>query len=203
MGKVVVTEFITIDGVIEDPGGSEKTERGGWAFRADSGPDGEAFKFAELQASDAQLLGRITYDGFAQAWPTIEAGEFSEKMNGMPKFVVSSTLEDPSWNNTSVIKGDLAAEVAALKAQFDGDILVAGSAQLARALFAHDLVDELHLIICPALDGAKGAPSVFDSTETEADQRAPVTAMTLESSQTMEGGAMLLRYRIQNADPRG
>jgi dihydrofolate reductase len=155
MGKVVVTEFITLDGVIEDPGGAEKTERGGWAFRFEGGPEVETFKFEELVQSDAQLLGRITYDGFAQAWPTMEGtGEFGEKMNGMPKFVVSSTLRDPAWNNTSVLTGHLAADVGALKERFDGDILVAGSAQLARALFAHDLVDELHLVVYPVILGA-------------------------------------------------
>ena len=155
MGKVVVTEFITLDGVIEDPGGAEKTERGGWAFRFEGGPEADAFKFNELIQSDAQLLGRITYDGFARAWPTMEGtGEFGEKMNAMPKFVVSSTLKDPEWSNTSVLTGHLGADVGALKEQFDGDILVAGSAQLVRSLFAHDLVDELHLMVFPVLLGA-------------------------------------------------
>src|SRR5713226_723883 len=137
MGKLVVTEFITLDGVIEDPGGSEKTERGGWAFRHDAGEEGEKFKLDELMASDAQLLGRVTYEGFAQAWPTMEVGEFGEKMNGMPKFVVSKTLTNPKWNNTTVVSGDLAEEVGRLKQQFTGDILVAGSAQLVNALLAN------------------------------------------------------------------
>jgi dihydrofolate reductase len=155
MGKLVVTEFVTLDGVMEDPGGAEKFERGGWAFKFDQGEEGGKFKFGELAAADAQLLGRVTYEGFAKAWPTMEGtGEFGEKMNGMPKFVVSSTLADPSWNNTTVIGGDLPAEVGKLKEQFAGDILVAGSAQLAQSLLEHDLVDELHLMVFPIVLGA-------------------------------------------------
>ena len=153
MGKLVVTEFMTLDGVMEDPGG-QHGGRGGWAFKFDQGPDGQKFKFDELMASDAQLLGRVTYEGFAQAWPTMEAGKFGEKMNGMPKFVVSKTLESPEWNNTTVLKGDLAEEVRKLKEQFAGDILVAGSAKLVQSLLAHDLVDELHLMVFPILLGA-------------------------------------------------
>jgi dihydrofolate reductase len=152
MGKVVVTEFITLDGVIEDPGGAEGG-RGGWAFRYEAGPDSAAFKFDELKASDAQLLGRVTYEGFAKAWPTMEAGEFGEKMNAMPKYVVSRTLGDPEWNNTTVLQGDLASDVAWLKQEYDGDILVAGSAQLVQALLANNLVDELHLIVYPVVLG--------------------------------------------------
>jgi dihydrofolate reductase len=157
MGRIVVTEFITLDGVIEDPGGAEKSERGGWAFKFDSGEEGGKVKNDELMASDAQLLGRVTYEGFAAAWPTMEGtGEFGEKMNGMPKFVVSSTLEDPEWNNTTVVKGDLGEIVADLKGRFEGDILVAGSAQLVQGLLARDLVDELHLMVYPlALGGGK------------------------------------------------
>src|SRR5438034_3810836 len=129
MGKLVVTEFITLDGVIEDPGGSEAFERGGWAFQFERGPEGDQFKVEELTASDAQLLGRTTYEGFAAAWPSRE-GEFADKFNAMPKFVYSSTLRDPEWNNTTVLGGDLAEEVASLKERFEGDIVVAGSAQL-------------------------------------------------------------------------
>ena len=133
MGKLVVTEFITLDGVIEDPGGAEEFERGGWAFQFDRGDQGDKFKFDELMASDAQLLGRVTYEGFAKAWPTMEGtGGFGEKMNEMPKFVVSTTLQNPTWNNTTVIERRPPHEVAKLKERFAGDILVAGSAQLRR-----------------------------------------------------------------------
>jgi dihydrofolate reductase len=156
VGKLVVTEFVTLDGVMQDPGGAEKDafERGGWAFRADRGADGDAFKLQELMASDAQLLGRVTYEGFARAWPSMQGtGEFGEKMNGMPKFVVSTTLEQADWNNTTILRGDLSEEVTALKQRFDGDILVAGSATLVQSLLERDLVDELHLMVFPVLLG--------------------------------------------------
>src|SRR5947199_10240244 len=139
MGNLVVTEFVTVDGVFEAPGGGEEFEHGGWAFKFDRGPEGDKFKSDELEAADAQLLGRVTYEGFAKAWPTMEGtGSFGEKMNAMPKFVVSSTLENPEWTNTTVLEGDLAAEVGKLKEQFDGDILVAGSGRLVQALLEHD-----------------------------------------------------------------
>jgi dihydrofolate reductase len=155
MGRVVVTEFISLDGVIESPGGGEGYKHDGWTFAFDTGDEGNQFKVDELMASDAQLLGRVTYEGFAAAWPTMEGtGEFGEKMNAMPKFVVSTTLKDPEWNNTTVLSGDLADEVGKLKQQFDGDILVAGSAQLVQSLLAGGLVDELRLMVFPVVLGA-------------------------------------------------
>src|SRR5579872_878576 len=158
MGKLVVTEFISLDGVVEDPGGAEGSANGGWTFKFDQG-EGGMFKFQELQASDAQLLGRVTYEGFAKAWPTMEGtGEFGEKMNGMPKFVVSSTLEHPTWNNTTVLEGDLTDEVGKLKEQFSGDILVAGSAKLVQSLLERDLVDQLNLMVFPVVLGAGKRP---------------------------------------------
>ncbi|HEY4346063.1 MAG TPA: dihydrofolate reductase family protein [Gaiellaceae bacterium] len=154
MGKVVVTEFLTLDGVMEDPGGGETFDRGGWAFKFDRGAEGDKFKFDELEAADAQLLGRVTYEGFAKAWPTMEAGEFGEKMNSMPKFVVSSTLTSAEWNNSTVLSGSLADEVATLKARYEGNILVAGSARLVQSLLAEGLVDELRLMVFPVVLGA-------------------------------------------------
>ena len=185
MGNLVVTEFVTLDGVIEDPGGGDKSARGGWAFQFDRGAEGDKFKLDELMASDAQLLGRVTYEGFAAAWPTMEGtGAFGEKMNAMPKFVVSSTLEDPTWNNTTVLRGDLVSEVGGLKERFAGDILVAGSAQLVQALFAHDLVDELRLMVFPVVLGAgkrlfADAPSTVPLTLVEARQTGAVATLTL------------------------
>jgi len=143
MGKLVVTEFITLDGVIEEPG---------WSFEFNRGDEGEKFKGDELKTADAQLLGRVTYQGFAKAWPSMtEAGGFGEKMNGMPKYVVSTTLTDADadWNNSTVIRDDVAGQVSRLKEQVAGDILVAGSAQLVRTLAEHDLVDEYRLMVYP------------------------------------------------------
>ena len=188
MGKLVVTEFISLDGVIEDPGGAEQYRHGCWTFKFDQGDEGGKLKFGELMAADAQLLGRVTYDGFAKAWPTMEGtGEFGEKMNAMPKFVVSTTLEDPTWNNTTVLKGgsDLVQEVDALKQQFAGDILVAGSAKLVQSLLAEDLVDELHLMVFPiALGGGKrlfadGAEAT-SLTLTETKQSGAVAILILQ-----------------------
>ena len=153
MGKLVVTEFITVDGVIEDPGGAEGFERGGWAFQFQRGEEGDKFKLGELTAADAQLLGRRTYEGFAAAWPsrTDEAG-FADKMNSMPKYVVSTTLDSADWNNTTILRD--VAEVARIKEAHEGDVLVAGSATLVQALVDRDLVDELRLMIFPVVLGA-------------------------------------------------
>jgi dihydrofolate reductase len=154
MSKIVVSQFMTLDGVIEDPGGSEATDRGGWAFKFDRGPEGDKFKLDEVMAADSLLLGRVTFEGFAAAWPdrTDEVG-FADKFNGMRKYVVSSTLEDPSWNNSTVIKGDVAAEIAKLKQEPGGDILVNGSAQLVQTLTENDLVDEYRIMVFPIVLG--------------------------------------------------
>jgi dihydrofolate reductase len=156
MGKLVVTEFITLDGVIEGPGGDGEYEHAGWSFKFNRGDEGDRFKFDELMASDAQLLGRVTYEGFAKAWPTITGtGEFGEKMNAMPKFVVSTTLTDDGavWTNTTVIRDNVAGQVSRLKEGMAGDVLVAGSARLVRTLAQHDLVDEYRLMLFPIVLG--------------------------------------------------
>ena len=144
MRRLIVSEFVTLDGVMEDPGGAEGFDRGGWAFKFERGPDGDAFKGEEVFGSDALLLGRRTYQGFAAAWPerSDDAG-FADRMNSIAKYVVSGTLERADWNNTTVIGGDLAEGVRALKSQQGGDILVAGSGRLVAGLMEHDLVDEL------------------------------------------------------------
>jgi dihydrofolate reductase len=166
VGKLVVSQFVTVDGVIEDPGGSEGFERGGWAFDFDRGEEGDKFKLDEVFAADALLLGRTTYEGFAAAWPT-RTGEFADKFNTMRKYVVSTTLESPDWNNSVVVKGDVAAEVSRLTQEHDGDVLVNGSAQLVRKLLDDDLVDEYRLMVFPVVlgsgkrlfsDGARRAP---------------------------------------------
>ena len=155
MGRIVVTEFVSLDGVIEDPGGSEDFKYGGWSFEIERGDEGDRFKLDEALNSDALLLGRKTYEGFAAAWPSMEdpAG-FADKMNSMPKYVVSSTLENPEWSNSTVLKGDLAEAVGKLKQEIGGVILVAGSAQLAQSLIELDLVDEVRLMVFPVVLGS-------------------------------------------------
>jgi dihydrofolate reductase len=153
MGKIVVTEFVSLDGVMEDPGGSENFKHGGWSFAFDRGKDGDKFKLDEALESEALLLGRVTYEGFAAAWPSRE-GEFADKFNNMPKYVVSSTLDDAEWSNSTVIKGDVPAEVQKLKDQVDGDIVVHGSARLTQTLVEHDLVDEFRLMVFPVVLGS-------------------------------------------------
>src|SRR3954466_12144238 len=133
MGRIVVTEFISLDGVIEDPGGSEDFKHGGWSFAFSRGEEGDKFKLDQTMGSAGLLLGRTTYEGFADAWPSRD-GEFADKFNTMPKYVVSSTLKDPEWTNTTVLDGDLAEEVGKLREGGDGNIVVHGSAQLAQAL---------------------------------------------------------------------
>lgn len=153
MGRIVVTEFISLDGVVEDPGGSENFKYGGWTFEIDRGEDGGRFKLDETMGSEALLLGRVTYEGFADAWPTRD-GEFADKFNTMPKYVVSSTLKEPDWNNSTVLEGGLTSAVDALRDRHDGDIVVHGSVQLVQALIENDLVDELRLMVFPVVLGA-------------------------------------------------
>jgi dihydrofolate reductase len=152
VSRIVVSQFVTVDGVFEDPGGSEKHERGGWAFQFERGPEGDKFKLDEVMASDALLLGRVTFEGFAAAWPS-RTGEFADKFNGMRKYVVSSTLGEPEWNNSVVIRENIADEVSRLRQADGGDILVNGSAQLVRALMEHELVDEYRLMVFPVVLG--------------------------------------------------
>jgi dihydrofolate reductase len=153
MGKIGVTEFISVDGVIEDPGGAEDFKYSGWSFEYDRGEEGGKFKYDETMGSAALLLGRKTYEGFAKAWPTRD-GDFADKFNSMPKYVVSSTLSDPDWTNTTVLRGDLQDVVPKLRDEVDGDIMVHGSGQLVQGLLEHDLVDELRLMVFPVILGA-------------------------------------------------
>jgi len=152
MRKIVVTEFLTLDGVMEDPGGAEKSAGGGWAFQFQRGPEGDRLKLDELMASDALLLGRVTYQGFAAAWPSM-TGEFADKMNGMTKAVVSTTLAKAEWSNSILIREDIPGAIARLKHEQGHDILVAGSARLVQTLIAHDLVDEYRLMVYPVVLG--------------------------------------------------
>ena len=187
MGRIVVTEFMSLDGVVEDPGGSESFKYGGWSFEIARGEEGDKFKVDEVFSSDALLLGRVTYEGFAAAWPsrTDDVG-FADKFNSMPKYVVSSTLENPEWNNSTVLAGDLATEVAKLKQEHDGDIVVHGSPQLVQALVEHDLVDELRLMVYPVLLGT--GKRLFGETSGKKPLR-------LVSSQVVGDGVAILVYQ--------
>ena len=185
MAKIIVTEFVSLDGVMEDPGGAEDFEYGGWTFEIDRGEEGNRFKLDETMESDGLLLGRVTYEGFAAAWPSRE-GEFADKFNSMPKYVVSSTLDEPDWTNTTVLRGDLTEAVAKLKAEADGNIVVHGSARLVQTLLEHDLVDEVRLMVFPVVLG-KGK-RLFG--ETSGKKR-----LQLVDSRTVGDGVAILVYR--------
>ena len=184
VGRIVVTEYISIDGVVEAPSGTEEFERVGWTDAFSRGPEGDRFKLDETMASDALLLGRVTYDGFAPVWPHFE-GEFADKFNSMPKYVISSTLENPEWNNTTVLRGDVVDEVTKLKQRYEGDIVVHGSPQLAQTLIEHDLVDALHLQVYPVIVGA--GKRLF--AETSATKR-----LRLTEAKTVGDGVHILIY---------
>lgn len=152
MGRIIVTEYVSLDGVMEGPGGGEDYKHVGWTFEFSRGEEGDQFKLDETLGSEALLLGRVTYEGFAAAWPSM-TGEFADRFNSMPKYVVSSTISQGSWTNTTVLSGDLHDEVVDLRRRMDGDIVVHGSAQLAQALLEDDLVDELRLMVFPIVLG--------------------------------------------------
>jgi dihydrofolate reductase len=184
MAKLIVTEFVSLDGVMEDPGGAEDFKYGGWTFEIDRG-EGDKFKLDETMETDALLLGRKTYEGFAAAWPTRE-GEFADKFNSMPKYVVSSTLESPEWNNTHVLKGDVVEAVRKLKDEQDGTIVVHGSGQLAQTLIENDLVDQLNLMVFPVVLGS--GMRLFGATS---DKK----RLKLAESRTVGDGVAILIYR--------
>jgi dihydrofolate reductase len=190
MGRIVVTEFVSLDGVMEDPGGSENFAQGGWSFKISRGDEGDKFKLDETFASDALLLGRVTYEGFAEAWPSRD-GEFADKFNNMPKYVVSSTLDQPEWNNSTVLKGDIVEEVGKLKREQDGDIVVHGSASLVQTLIEHDLVDELRLMVYPVVLGS--GKRLFGDTSDGKPLR-------LVESKVVGDGVSILIYRPAGED---
>jgi dihydrofolate reductase len=190
MGRIVVTEFVSLDGVMEDPGGSENFAHGGWSFKISRGEEGDKFKLDETFASEALLLGRVTYEGFAEAWPSRD-GEFADKFNNMPKYVVSSTLDEPEWNNSTVLKGDIVEEVGKLKREQDGDIVVHGSARLAQTLIEHDLVDELRLMVYPVVLGS--GKRLFGETS-------DMKSLRLVESKVVGDGVSILVYRPAGED---
>jgi dihydrofolate reductase len=193
VGRIVVTEFVSLDGVMEDPGGAEDFKHGGWTFEIERGDEGDKFKLDEALGAAALLLGRVTYEGFAAAWPSRE-GEFADKFNNMPKYVVSSTLGEPEWNNSTVLKGDLVEEVSKLRQGPDGDIVVHGSAQLAQALVAHDLVDELRLMVFPVVLGS--GKRLFGDTSDKKRLR-------LTDSKMVGDGIAILTYEPAGDEAKG
>ncbi len=184
MGRIVVTEFVSLDGVVEDPGGAEDFKHSGWSFEFERGEEGNKFKLDETLDSEALLLGRVTYEGFAAAWPSRE-GEFADKFNDMPKYVVSSTLDKPEWNNTTVLEGDVAESVSKLKREVDGNIVVHGSPRLVQTLLDHDLVDELRLMVFPVALGT--GKRLFGETSDKKPLR-------LKESKTVGEGVAILIY---------
>jgi dihydrofolate reductase len=183
MGRIVVTEFISLDGVIEAPGGGEGFKHDGWSFEFDRGDEGNTFKFDEVIEAEAQLLGRRTYEGFAAAWPSRE-GEFADLFNTMPKYVVSTTLERADWNNTTILRS--LDDVAKTKDELGGVLLVAGSAQLVQALLERDLVDELRLMVFPVVLGT--GKRLWGETS---DKK----AFTLADAKTVGEGVAILTFR--------
>jgi dihydrofolate reductase len=186
MGRIVVTEFVSLDGVMEDPGGSEHSKHGAWTFKFSRSDEGDKFKMDEVNNAEAQLLGRVTYDGFAQAWPKMSGDPFSDKFNSMPKYVVSQTLKKADWNNSTILKGDVVDQVKKLKQKVKGDILVSGSARLVQTLIANDLVDQLNLMVFPIILG---------SGKRLYDEAGESKTLQLAESKAVGDGVLILIYK--------
>jgi dihydrofolate reductase len=184
MGRIVVTEFVSLDGVMEAPGGGEDFKYGGWSFEFKRGEEGDNFKLEETRKTGALLLGRKTYEGFAKAWPS-RTGEFADKFNTMPKYVVTSSREGLEWTNSTVLEGDLGEAVSRLRQEVDGDIVVHGSAQLSQDLLERDLVDELRLMVFPVVLGS--GKRLFGETSAKKPLR-------LVDSKTVGDGVAILTY---------
>jgi dihydrofolate reductase len=185
MGKIIVSENVSLDGVIQDPAGDEGFRVGGWVGLIKDSPHVNQLALDEALGAEAWLLGRRSYEWFAARWPS-RSGKLADRLNSLPKYVVSSTLQDPAWNNSTVISGDVVSEVSKLKQQLDGDIIVPASFQLVRRLLEHDLVDELRLKIFPVVLGA--GERLFGETSDKKPMR-------LRDTQTMEGGVAFLTYQ--------
>jgi len=188
MGKIVISENVTLDGVVQDPAGAEGFGRGGWVGRVGEGGRAEAAKVLldEALGAEAQLFGRRTYEFLAARWPS-RSGELADRLNSLPKYVVSSTLEDPDWTNSTVLSGDVVDEVSKLTHELNGEIVIPASFQLVRTLMEHDLVDELRLKIFPVVLGA--GERLFGETS---DKK----AMRLVDTQTVEGDVLFLTYEF-------
>lgn len=185
MGKLVVSEFITLDGVIEAPGGEKSLgERSGWSLPYFSDETAQ-FKLADLQESDALLMGRVTYQIHAAAWPS-ETGEFADLMNGLPKYVVSSTLDTVEWNNSRLMRGDIPTEVKKVKQAVQRTILIDGGSDLANLLMRHGLIDEYRLLLYPVVVGT--GKRLFQDG-------GPIQALKLIEARTFATGVVALTYQ--------
>jgi dihydrofolate reductase len=189
MGRIIVTEFVSLDGVMEAPGGGEDYKHAGWTFEINRGEEGNKFKIKETSDSEALLLGRVTYEGFAKAWPSVK-NDFADKFNRMPKYVISSTLKKADWNNSTILSGDVIQEITKLKEKLKGNIVVHGSARLVQALVANDLIDELRLMVFPVILGS--GKKLFGGMDEK-------KSMKLISSQTVGGGVGILIYEPKQA----
>ena len=186
MGKIVVSENVTLDGVIQDPAGDEGFSAGGWVGLIKDSPQLGKLALDEALGAEAFLLGRRSYEWLAARWPS-RSGELADRLNSLPKYVVSSTLEEPKWNNSTVLKGDVLSEVSKLKQELSGEIVVAASFQLVHTLMEHDLVDELRLRIFPVALGA--GERLFGETSGKKPMR-------LLGTQAVEGGIAYLTYQV-------
>jgi dihydrofolate reductase len=184
MAKIVLSDNVSLDGVIQDPVGDEGFARGGWVGLISSRPELARLTLDEALRTDAMLMGRRTYEWFAARWPS-RTGELADRLNGLPKYVVSSALENPDWNNSTVVRGDLVDEVAALKDRFGGDIVIPASGRIARSLIEHDLVDELRLKVFPVVLGA--GERLFGETSGTRGYR-------LASARTLDGDTSCLTF---------
>ena len=192
MGRIVISDNVSLDGVVQDPAGDEGFTRGGWVGRIAALPELAKVALDEALGAEALLLGRRSYEWLAARWPS-RSGELADRLNSLPKYVVSSTLEDPDWNNSTVLEGDVVSEVSTLKEELDGDIVVPASFRLVRTLIEHDLVDELRLKIFPVVLGA--GERLFGETSDKKPMR-------LLATQTVGDGIALLTYeRVRDAPP--
>jgi dihydrofolate reductase len=190
MGRIVATDYVSLDGVIQAPGGGEDFKYLGWTFEVERGTEFDQFKLDEAREADALLMGRVTYEIFAASWPAME-GEVADKLNSMPKYVVSSTLTEGTWNNSTILKGDVVENVSQLRQRLGGNIVIYGSAQLVQTLIEHDLVDEVRLMVFPMILGT--GKRLFGATSDKKRLR-------LTDSKTVGDGIAILSYKLADVD---
>ena len=191
MARIIASDNVSLDGVIDDPAGDEGSDRGGWVGLISDRPELGRVTLEEVLATEAMVMGRRTYEWFAARWP-VRTGQLADRLNGMPKYVVSSTLEQPTWNNTTILGGDVLEHVAELKRELDGDIVVPASVRVARSLIDHGLVDEVRLKVFPVVLGA--GERLFGETSGKRTFR-------LVDVRTLDGDTACLTYeRIDEAN---